>query len=519
MQTVPKKILIADDDPSVRLVLSQAFMRIGCQVRATGNVATLVKWVSEGEGDLVVSDVLMADENIFDVLPRIRKERPKLPIILVSAQNNVLTAINAAEAGVFEYLAKPFDVDAVISSAKRALSGSVDAEAVKAQARAARDERLPLIGRSAPMQEVYRTLARLVPTDLTVLISGESGTGKELVARVLHDMGRRRDGAFVPVNLAATAANRVEDKLFGAEDGTPGKLIEADGGTLFLDGVDGMSLEAQTWLLRVIDGSEPLINPKTKRPTTVRVVAATTRDLNGLMQQGLFREDLYFRLNVAALRLPPLRDRLEDIPDLARAFLLRAGREGLPAKTIGAGALQRLKGHRWTGNVRELENVIRRICALYGEDLITAAMIECELTDRSVEESAVAVETFSQLVERKLATYFGDGAACSPPAGLYDHLLDQLERPLFQMALAATRGNQLRAAALLGLNRNTLRKKIEDRGVDVMLRRRRRSRPNPAEEAGRNGAALAPPLLPGLERMAPADVQRGGRSAGRGAVV
>ena len=476
MPTVEKKVLIADDDSAIRLVLSQAFTRVGYQVRATGNVTTLLKWISDGEGDLVVSDVLMSDDNVFDVLPQIRKERHKLPIILISAQNNVLTAINAAEAGAFEYIAKPFDLEDVISAARRAMSPPADAESTKAQARALRDERLPLIGRSAPMQDVYRTLAKLVRTDLTVLVSGESGTGKELVARVLHDMGRRRTGQFVGINLAATAAERVEAKLFGGEDGGCGKLIEADGGTLFLDEIDGMSLDAQMRLLRVLDGSETVINPATNRRPSVRVVAATSRDLRGMIQQGLFREDLFFRLNVAPLRLPPLRDRLEDIPELARAFLLRAVREGLPTKTIDAAALERLKLHRWPGNVRELENLIRRICAMYADDLITARIIEREFVElQPCVDRQEEPETLSQLVERKLASYFTDDPDSSPPPALYDHLLDQLERPLFRMTLAATRGNQLRAAALLGLNRNTLRKKIEDRGMDVMRRRRRRS--------------------------------------------
>ncbi|OYW26426.1 MAG: nitrogen regulation protein NR(I), partial [Caulobacter sp. 12-67-6] len=214
MNAASKKILIADDDSSVRLVLSQAFTRLGYQVRATGNATTLLKWVMDGEGDLVVTDVMMPDENVFDVLPRIRKERPKLPIIVMSAQNTLLTAVNAADAGAFEYVSKPFDLDDVTAAARRALSRPADAEASKAQARAMRDERLPLIGRSAPMQEVYRTIARLVGADLTVLILGESGTGKELVARALHELGRRRDGKFVVINLAAVPRERVETELF-----------------------------------------------------------------------------------------------------------------------------------------------------------------------------------------------------------------------------------------------------------------------------------------------------------------
>ncbi|MCC7265914.1 MAG: sigma 54-interacting transcriptional regulator [Caulobacteraceae bacterium] len=473
MNAASKKILIADDDSSIRLVLSQAFTRLGYQVRATGNVTTLMKWVSDGEGDLVVTDVVMPDENVFNVLPRIKKERPKLPVIVMSAQNNLITAVNAAEIGAFDYVPKPFDLDDMTATARRALSRPADAEATRAQARAARDERLPLIGRSQPMQEVYRTIARLVGADLTVLILGESGSGKELVARALHDMGRRRDGRFVVINLAAVPRERVETELFGRGEGDVGKLIEADGGTLFLDEIGDMPLDAQTRLLRVIDGTEPALNPKTGRRPNVRILAATNRDLRSLIQQGLFREDLYFRLNVAPIRLPPLRERSEDIPDLARSFLLRAHREGLPAKTLDQGALDRLKLHAWPGNVRELENLIRRVCALYAEELITARIVERELHEQpSPAAGDDQPATLAGLVERHLGGYFADQPDGVPPAGLYDRVLEEVERPLIRLTLAATRGNQVRAAEILGLNRNTLRKKIQDLGVDLVRGRR-----------------------------------------------
>jgi two-component system nitrogen regulation response regulator GlnG len=244
----------------------------------------------------------------------------------------------------------------------------------------------------------------------------------------------------------------------------------------------------------------------TKRRSNVRIIAATTRDLRGLIQRGLFREDLFFRLNVATLRLPPLRDRAEDIQDLARTFLLRAVREGLPAKTIDASAIERLKRHSWPGNVRELENLVRRICALHVEDLITARIVERELIEfKSADAEDSDLETFSQLIERKIGGYFGDDPETSLPSeGLYDHLLDQLERPLFQMALAATRGNQLRAAALLGLNRNTLRKKIESRGVEVVLRRRRTR----SDDTTETTLPVVRTIMPSLERVGAPDVQR-----------
>ncbi|MDH4384131.1 MAG: sigma 54-interacting transcriptional regulator [Caulobacter sp.] len=473
MNPANKKILIADDDSSIRLVLSQAFTRLGYQVRATGNVTTLMKWVAEGEGDLIITDVVMPDENVFNVLPRIRKDRPKLPVIVMSAQNTLLTAVNAADAGAFEYVSKPFDLDDVTAAARRALSRPADSEASKAQARALKDERLPLIGRSPPMQEVYRTIARLVGADLTVLILGESGTGKELVARALHDLGRRRDGKFVVINLAAVPRERVETELFGRGEGDVGKLVEADGGTLFLDEIGDMPLDAQSRLLRVIDGAEPALNPKTGRRPNVRLIAATNRDLRGLIRQGLFREDLFFRLNVAPLRLPPLRDRVEDIPDLARSFLLRASREGLPAKTIDQTALDRLKIHAWPGNVRELENLVRRICALYGEDLITARIIERELQEQAPPPMGEdGPMTLSALVERHLSSHFADQPDGVPAPGLYDRVLEEVERPLIRLTLAATRGNQVRAADILGLNRNTLRKKIVDLGVELARNKR-----------------------------------------------
>lgn len=467
------KILIADDDSSIRLVLSQAFSRLGYEVRATGNAATLLKWVSDGEGDLVVTDVIMPDENVFNVMPAIRKQRPKLPVIVMSAQNTLLTAVNAAEFGVFDYLPKPFDLDDIIGAARRALARPANGEAVKAQARAVRDERLPLIGRSAPMQEVYRTLARLVGADLTVLIQGESGSGKSLAARALHDLGRRREGRFVAVNLGGAPRERIDAELFGNGEGAPGKLAEADGGTLLLDEISDMPLDSQIRLLRVFDGAEPVINPRTGRRCDVRVIAATNRDLRGLVAQGLFREDLYFRLNVAQIRMPALREHVEDIPELARAFLLRASREGLPSKVIDQDALERLKLHDWPGNVRELENLVRRVCALYADETITARIVDRELADRAeFTRSADEPVTLSGLVERYLASHFAGHGEGAPPPGLYDRVIAEVERPLFQLTLAATRGNQVRAAEILGLNRNTLRKRITELGVENTRGRR-----------------------------------------------
>ena len=470
---VPQKVLIADDDTSIRLVLSQAFTRAGFQVRATGSAATLLKWVSDGEGDLVITDVVMPDENAFDVLPRLRKMRPQLPAIVMSAQNTLLTAVNAAQIGAFDYMPKPFDLDEMVSVARRALARPADAVRARAQARALRDEGLPLIGRSPPMQDVYRTLARLVNTNLNVLIVGEVGVGKALAGRALHDLGSRRQGPFVTVRLAGLSADRVDATLFGTPDGASGgKLLEADTGTLFLDGIDDLSLDAQARLLGLADGGERPVNPQTGRMVDVRVVASVGEHVRERVRQGQFREDLFLRLAVAILRLPPLRDRIDDVPDLARAFLFRAHRDGGASKTLDGSALDRLARHSWPGNVRELENVMRRVSALYTEDLITDRLIERELQEEQrVDLASDPRVSIDDLIEQSLMVQFNAGGGDLPAAGLYDRTLESIERPLIRLTLNATRGNQIKAAEVLGINRNTLRKKIEMLGLEVGRRR------------------------------------------------
>jgi two-component system nitrogen regulation response regulator GlnG len=471
-------ILVADDDSAIRTVLNQALSRAGYEVRSTGNAATLWKWVSQGDGDLVITDVVMPDENAFDLVPRIKKMRPDLPIIIMSAQNTFMTAIRASERGAYEYLPKPFDLKELIGIVGRAM-----AEPKEKQSRPAKAEELdgiPLVGRSTAMQEIYRVLARLMQTDLTVMIAGESGTGKELVARALHDYGKRRSGPFVAINMAAIPRDLIESELFGHEKGAftgantraSGRFEQAEGGTLFLDEIGDMPMEAQTRLLRVLQqGEYTTVGGRTPIKTDVRIVAATNKDLRQLIQQGLFREDLFFRLNVVPLRLPPLRERIEDVPDLMRHFLTMVSREGLPLKQIDQAGLDRLKKHRWPGNVRELENLARRLAALYPQETITGAVLENELSQPSLPASGGdaqgGAENLTLSVERHLNTYFAGFNDQLPPAGLYHRILREVEYPLISAALAATRGNQIRAAELLGLNRNTLRKKIRDLDIQV----------------------------------------------------
>jgi two-component system nitrogen regulation response regulator GlnG len=471
-------ILVADDDSAIRTVLNQALSRAGYEVRSTGNAATLWRWVSQGDGDLIISDVVLPDESAFDLLPRIKKARPDLPIIIMSAQNTFMTAIRASERGAYEYLPKPFDLKELIAIVGRALSEPKE-KSRQQPAKVEDFESIPLVGRSPAMQEIYRVLARLMQTDLTVMIAGESGTGKELVARALHDYGKRRTGPFVAINMAAIPRDLIESELFGHEKGaftgantrSSGRFEQAEGGTLFLDEIGDMPMEAQTRLLRVLQqGEYTTVGGRTPIKTDVRIIAATNKDLRQLIQQGLFREDLFFRLNVVPLRLPPLRERTEDIADLIRHFFTLVEREGLPPKQIDQVALDRLKRHRWPGNVRELENLARRLAALYPQETITAAVIESELSQPALMapgENKGADDNLSNAVERYLARYFSGFEDGLPPPGLYHRILREIEGPLLAAALAATRGNQIRAADLLGVNRNTLRKKIRDLDIQV----------------------------------------------------
>src|SRR6201997_3906367 len=383
----PPTVLVADDDRSIRTVLTQALGRSGYQVRCTGNAATLWRWVEDGEGDLVITDVVMPDENGLDLIPRIRRVRPDLRVVVMSAQSTLMTAVKATQRGAFEYLPKPFDLQELLSVVGRALAVPPQPTATVSEPRDA-DERLPLIGRSPAMQEIYRTIARLTTADLTVMINGESGTGKELVARALHDYGKRRAGPFVAINMAAIPRELIESELFGHERGaftgatnrTQGRFEQANSGTLFLDEIGDMPPEAQTRLLRVLqEGEFTSVGGRQPIRANVRIIAATHRDLRNAIRQGLFREDLFYRLNVVPIRLPPLRERVEDIPLLARHFLDGAQDDGLPAKNLEPAAIERLKRFRWPGNVRELENLARRLAALYPQETITTAVIDNEL--------------------------------------------------------------------------------------------------------------------------------------------
>jgi two-component system nitrogen regulation response regulator GlnG len=470
-------VIVVDDDAAIRTVVRQALVRAGHLVRTTDSAAGLWKMIEDGVGDVLVTDVRLPDADGLAMIPLVAARRPGLPVIVMSAQNTLSTAVRATEQGAFDYLPKPFDLNELIRAVQSAIEGRGVVEAPEAPT--ADGEPLPIIGRSAAMQDVYRTLARVIPTDLTVMVLGESGTGKELVARALHDFGPRRTGPFVAINMAAIPRELIETELFGHERGAftgaaaraSGRFEQAQGGTLFLDEIGDMPMEAQTRLLRVLQSGEymPVGSGRAMR-ADVRIVAATHKDLRRLIDAGLFREDLFYRLNVVPVRLPPLRARREDIPELARHFLDRAAAEGLPRKLLDAGALAWLGEQAWPGNVRELENAMRRLAALSRDELVTAAVAELWIAraDAAGEPAPAgtpspAGRTLEGLIAAWLQTHVAQGP--TPPDGLYDRLLPAFERPVLETALALTAGNQLKAAKLLGVNRNTLRKMLLAHGI------------------------------------------------------
>ena len=472
-------IIVADDDAAIRTVVRQALTRAGYQVRLTETAAGLVKLVEEGRGDVVVTDVILPDANGLDTIPRLLALRPGLRVIVMSAQNTLSTAVRATEQGAFDYLPKPFDLNELTRSVAAALEGRSETDTGEFGG-----DDTPLIGRSPAMQEVYRLIARVVPNDLTVMVLGESGTGKELVARAIHDMGPRARRPFIALNMAAIPRELIESELFGHERGAftgaaaraSGQFEQAQGGTLFLDEIGDMPLEAQTRLLRVLQTGEfTSVGGARSQRADVRIVTATNQDLLALTEAGRFREDLYYRLNVVPLTLPPLRARAEDVPALARHFLEAAVREGLPRKALDVHAMEALRQHSWPGNVRELENLMRRLAVLERGDTIGAAAVAAGLGQGARPAASPPAADSASLAEAAaghIARYFADFGAALPPDGVYDRLLAEVERPLIAACLDATGGNQLKAAKLLGINRNTLRKKLTDLALDPVAVRR-----------------------------------------------
>lgn len=457
-------VLVADDDRTIRTVLTQALTRAGCRVHATSSLTTLMRWVEEGKGDLVVSDVIMPDGNGIEMLPRIRALRPNLPVIVISAQNTIMTAIQATEAEAWDYLPKPFDLPDLLKRAAKAMESSprrgraADAPPTREVIDPPADADLPLVGRTPAMQTLYRLVARVMNTDMPVLITGESGTGKSLIARALHDFSDRRAQPFV------VAAG--QDLGQGEQTAMPALVARARGGTLVIDGLGDLDGAAQARLVRLLD-TLPENGP--------RLLAIAEGDLSAALESGVFRQDLYYRLAGMTLHVPPLRERIEDIPLLAEHFLSRAAREAGGARTLAPAAVDLMRHYTWPGNVRQLENTMRRLVVTGQSTEVSRPEMEAALSGQPAAMPAhdgTRGEKLGESVARHLRRYFELHGDDLPPPGLYDRILHEVEAPLIEIALDYTGGNQAKCAELMGINRNTLRKKIND--LDIRVTRRRK---------------------------------------------
>ncbi|MEP3891964.1 MAG: sigma 54-interacting transcriptional regulator [Hellea sp.] len=429
------EVLLADDDDSVRLVLSKALTRAGHSVKATNNADTLIKWAQAGQGDIVLTDVMMGGREVFDSLPELTQSRPNMPVIIISANNTVNTALKAGTHKVFEYVPKPFDLDDVTQAVSRA-GLSVNPRRNKISAELGK---LPMIGRSAAMQPVYRAVSRFASGDLPVLIQGAVGTGKDLVARLLHDGGPRKDRPFF------------RDTDF---ENTSLTLQKVNGGDIYIDEISELSAKQQERLLAVMTEAERI--PAHNRP---RLLSATRKDLRRLATEGKFRDDLLYRINVAEIRIPPLSARDKDTYELAENFLSLTSKNN--NRRFDTEALDILHRHNWGGNVRELENLVRRLAVLYSDDVITAEMVLQEfskdiLSGPRIEDDEKLEAQLEDACRRLLNTANEDDSESS-----YNLALAWVEKPLIIEALRLTGGNRAKAADRLGIHRNTLRTRLK----------------------------------------------------------
>ncbi len=461
---MPRRALLVEDDASIATVITAGLEAEAFTVDRCDSIAGRDRLLSRGSYSVMLTDVVLADGDGIATLAQVHREYPDMPVIILSAQNTLDTAVRATDTGAFEYFPKPFDLDELVRAACQAADsrGEVRAEGEDP------GEGLPLIGRSRAMQDVYRMITRVLRNDLTVLVLGESGTGKELVAEAIHELGSRRTGPLVAVNTAAIPRELIESELFGHEKGaftgavsrSIGKFEQAHGGTLFLDEIGDMPPEAQTRLLRALQsGKIRRVGGREEIAIDVRIIAATNRDLTPMIAAGTFREDLYYRLNVVPIHLPPLRERKGDIEPLVRHFLRAAAAEGLPVRSLSSEAVSLLEAQPWRGNVRELRNFVFRAALLSREERIDVALVRQLLAEQSSAEGAPAGDFASALADWL-------SKAQPAPGSLYHGALAAFERPLFEHALHETGGNQLRAAQLLGINRNTLRKRLDDLRID-----------------------------------------------------
>lgn len=458
-------VWIIDDDRSIRWVLEKALLRDNISCLTFSAASEALTELARSQPSAVLSDIRMPGVSGLELLQQLKEQLPKVPVIIMTAYSDLDSAVAAFQGGAFEYLPKPFDVDQAVELVRRALSESVSRNAPETS-----DVPVPeILGQAPAMQEVFRAIGRLAQSHTTVLINGESGTGKELVAHALHRHSPRSSGPFIALNTAAIPKDLLESELFGHERGAftgaatqrRGRFEQADGGTLFLDEIGDMPAELQTRLLRVLsDGQFYRVGGHSPLKVNVRVIAATHQDLEVRVREGLFREDLFHRLNVIRLRLPALRDRTEDIPLLARHFMQKSARElGIEPKILSEAAMQALATLPWSGNVRQLENVSHYLTVMAPGQVVEVSDLPSDLTQGEVTPTS-SDWVHSLAAEASARLQRGEAAILDPLTQAY-------EKTLIEVALRHTGGRRIEAAHLLGWGRNTLTRKINELGMDI----------------------------------------------------
>ena len=460
-----KRILIIDDDFSLRKVISKALSSSKISVRSVATLSEAWVTIEKVTFDIIICDVMLPDGDGLELVKKVKKKNSEQNFIIISAKNNILTAIKADQLEVFEYLPKPLDLNDLTICVNKCFKSNK-----QIQNEQKIDEKLPMIGTSLAMQQVYKNIAKITKTNHTVLITGESGTGKELVARAIHNFSPRKSYPFVVINMASLPENLIESELFGYEKGaftgaekrTLGYFEKANGGTLFLDEIGDMPIDIQARLLRVLQfGELSRVGGRDIIKTDVRIISATNKDLLNCVENQSFREDLYYRINVINIELPPLRDRENDIVSLSNHFLSKYSEN---TKQIDQSSLEFLKSYNWPGNVRELENLFKRISVLSSENVISVDTIET-LIDHQIKGTEASINkdkniNFSNFFNEFLDRFFDTIENENIQLNLYDKFLNEIEKPLIIKTLKYFKGNQIKTANVLGINRNTLRTKI-----------------------------------------------------------
>ena len=464
-------VLIADDDRSLRMILAQALSRAGCKVKATGTLSTLWRWLEDGEGEVLVTDVMMPDGDTIELIPRIKKKRPDMPIIVMSAKNNINTAMRANQFGAYQYLPKPFNLKDLISSVNTAMKLRLNSTTNFKNDFSSNgnhlEENLPIVGSSPVMQNIYRILSKVINTDFNILIEGKSGTGKNLLARVLHDFGIRKDKEFLSVNLSLMSLEELQNTFSINFESQNQKGI----GTLFLDEISNANLEIQNFILSFLNKRES----SDKKYESVKIISSSSQDLKESIEGGTFREDLYYRLNEVSILIPLLQERPGDIPELATHFLKEFAKNGMEPKSLTKDSIELIKKKKWAGNVRELRNFIGRLSLVSNAEIIDEKITKNELSMIAPEESDLSTiegSKISKSLEMHLSNYFRSLGDSLPAPGLYQTVLKEVEVPLIDLTLTLCNGNQIKAANLLGINRNKKKKKIKD--YDLVVTRGRK---------------------------------------------